>query len=201
MSIESFARKMRSSEEEKHRQSFSSMAFLTRELLLPPMIEARIARSEAFQNLETRRGGATIPSLPANLDFGEYTLDSNPLTASDAGSWANIVVNSFRVFWPDKPNGVSYRGVFTLTRLLYSTEYSVYVDDLRRSGGGLTNENVSVTTVPVDVARFRNLGRIYIGKVTTPVAGGGGTSGSQGGGSYGGGDPPSGPDQPPRFPI
>jgi hypothetical protein len=143
----------------------------------------RLKRLERFSSKFVRRGGIPVLELPARSVFSTYTLDSEPLSATDAGSSATINVATFKVFWPDKPDGIQYRP-FSLTGLAYSTDFRAYIDNPERNGvvDHCHRGAIPTSGTPQNiVARQDTEGRIYLGIITTPAAAAGDTSGSGGG--------------------
>ena len=146
----------------------------------------RLKRLEGFNAKFIRRGGVKVLELPARSLFSTYTLDSEPLSATDAGSDATINVATVKVFWADKPDGIQFRP-FSLTGLAYSTSYQVYIDNAERNGIEGNHGAIPTSGAPKDiVVRQDTEGRIYLGLITTPAALGGDTGGSGGGGGTGG---------------
>lgn len=108
------------------------------------------------------------------------TQSASPLTAADVGSDTTITIASHNVIFD--ATTLAYNSG-SITGLGFSTKYYVYADDPTKAGGAVTYVS---TTTKTDVTA--NVGRYYVGDVTTPADGGGDTSGNPGGGG-GGFDP------------
>lgn len=89
---------------------------------------------------------------------------TNPITAADVGATATISIAAHTVYNGDS-TGISYNAG-SVTGLAFSTGYTVYVDDPTYAGGAVT---YVATTAGVDAGK--NLGRYYIGFITTPADG------------------------------
>lgn len=90
-------------------------------------------------------------------------VDVNPLSATDDGSSATIIIASHNRLYPDGSSvAVSAESI---TGRAYSTEYWVYYDDPTRSGGSVTYMS---TTIEADAAQAGD--RHLVGKITTPAA-------------------------------
>ena len=110
----------------------------------------------------------------------QSTQSVQPLTASDSGGgFAEIAIASQSVQFGF--GTVAYNSG-TITGLLNSTEYFVYVDDPHYEGGAATY--LSTTNANLVTA---NHGRYYVGYVTTPAPAAPPATGSGGGGAGGGG--------------
>ncbi len=90
-------------------------------------------------------------------------VDSNPLSAEDAGSDASIVIATHSRLYPNGTSVTVTGG--TLTGLDYSTEYWVFYDDPNRAGGSVTYQT---TTIEATAAQAGD--RHLVGKITTPAA-------------------------------
>lgn len=138
-------------------------------------------------------------ALEAAIDAGEtaevtarelarinsYTIPTDVLTASDAGSDASIAIASHTRVYPvqggiDVPDLAVTAG--SVTGLAFSTTYYVYYDDPALED---VTPTFAATTNQATAQVGAATGRHFVGKVTTPADGGGGTSG-------GGGYPPGG---------
>lgn len=108
------------------------------------------------------------------------TQSASPLTAADVGSDVTITIASHNVVFD--ATTLAYNSG-SITGLGFSTKYYVYADDPTKAGGAVTYVS---TTTKTDVTA--NVGRYYVGDVTTPADGGGDTGGNPGGGG-GGFDP------------
>lgn len=112
----------------------------------------------------------------------QSTQSAQPLTSNDlGGGFADIQIASHSVQYSF--GTVAYNSG-SISGLLNSTLYYVYVDDPEYEGGSVTylattNAN-NITSDP---------GRYYVGKITTDAPAGGGSSGGWGGGGGGGGNP------------
>ncbi len=117
-------------------------------------------------------------SLTTSAAFNISSVQSvSPLTAADVGSDTTITIAAHNVLYDAVT--LAYNSG-TITGLGFSTKYFVYVDDPTKAGGAVTY--LSTTTQSTSVA---NIGRYYVGAITTPSDGGGGTGGSPGGGGGG----------------
>lgn len=85
------------------------------------------------------------------------------LSASDAGGTATITVAAHNLVTPS--GTISYNGG-SITGLAFSTQYFVYADDPTYAGGAVTYQS---TTTKTDIAG--NVGRYYVGYITTGVQG------------------------------
>ena len=114
-------------------------------------------------------------SLNTVTAFNMNSLQSAiPLTADDVGSDATITIASHNIVYD---GGTLAYSAGSITGLAFSTEYFVYADDPTKAGGAVTYVS---TTTRTDLTA--NVGRYFVGRVTTPADGGGGTSGNGGGG-------------------
>ena len=114
--------------------------------------------------------------MPMLRNYGLGTSrTANPLTASDAGATATVSVAAHTVYNGDS-TGKTYNAG-SITGLAFSTGYTIYADDPDYDGGTVTY--VATTT---GVNAGKNLGRYFIGTVTTPADGGGAIGGGGGGG-------------------
>jgi hypothetical protein len=119
-----------------------------------------------------------------------YTAPGVTLSAADAGTDATItIIDHIRVYG-DATN-VNVTGG-TITAQPYSTDLYVYYDDPTRAGGAVTYQ---ISDNPNDALPNAQLGRHFVGAVTTPAAAGaptsGGTAPPSSGGSVGSGRVPS----------
>lgn len=96
--------------------------------------------------------------------------DINPLSATDAGASATIIVATHNRVYGDGTS-VSVTGA-SLTGKAYSTQYWVYYDDPSRAGGSVA---YVATTIENDAAQVGN--RHLVGAVLTPAALGSDTDG------------------------
>ena len=101
--------------------------------------------------------------------------DEIPLTATDAGASASIAVAAHTL--SRQVGDVSYNAG-SITGLAYDTVYYVYVDDPTYAGGAVTYLS---TTTRADIVD--NLGRYFVGQVTTPAAAADSTIGGPGAGA------------------
>lgn len=112
----------------------------------------------------------------------QSTQSVNPLTATDeGGGLAEIQIAAHSVQYADRT--VSYNAG-SIAGLDNATLYYVVVDDPEFLGGAvsyLRSQNPNVVT--------QNLGRYFVGTITTPAGGAGGTTGGWGAGGGGGGNP------------
>lgn len=102
-----------------------------------------------------------------------YTVPTNVLTGSDAGSDASIAIAGHIRVYPGRVDKTVDAG--SLTGLAYSTAYFVYYDDPDLAGGAVT---FVATTVQKDSQVGAAAGRHFVGTVTTPAGGGGASSGT-----------------------
>jgi hypothetical protein len=109
-----------------------------------------------------------------------YRPLSNPLTAIDAGSYAEIDIASFTMrIAMNLPGGhdVSVNSG-SIISLSYDTTYHVYYDDPEYDGGAVTYYANTDQAIALDAT-----GRFYVGSITTPAAGGADTTGNNDGGT------------------
>ena len=139
----------------------------------------------------TDSSDATISGLdemPGTLADGDSvnTLNSfsvgsaqsaSPLTAADVGATATISVAAHNIVYD--VGTVAYNSG-SVTGLGFSTLFYVYADDPTKAGGAVTYLSTATAT---DIAT--DVGRYYVGSITTPADGAGGTSGLPGGGGGG----------------
>ena len=107
------------------------------------------------------------------------TQSTAPLSASDAGADATVAIAAHNVIYDGTT--LSYNSG-SVTGLSFSTLYYIYTDDPTKAGGAVT---YVATTTGTDITA--NIGRYFIGEVTTPADGAGDTSGGWGGGGGNGG--------------
>lgn len=100
---------------------------------------------------------------------------TNPISATDAGSDASIVMENFTMRTPEED--ISVTGD-TLTARSFDTLYYVYYDDPAFAGGAVTFQT---STTKEDA--INDEGRFYIGSILTPVDGGFDTAGNDDGGA------------------
>jgi hypothetical protein len=112
----------------------------------------------------------------------QSTQSTQPLTSTDlGGGFADIAIASHSVQYSF--GTVSYSSG-TILGLANSTLYYVFADDPNYEGGAVAYE---ATTNANNITA--ELGRYYVGKITTDAPAGGGSSGGYGGGGGGGGFP------------
>lgn len=116
---------------------------------------------------------ALISPAPAHQS---YRPGSNPLTAHDAGANVTITVANFTNNFAGNP--VSVIGA-PLTGYSYGTLYYVYYQETNPPSGGSPTFLISTTKV----ATLANDNYVYVGSITTPVAGGSDTIGNNDGGT------------------
>lgn len=118
-----------------------------------------------------------------------WTSPGEILSASDAGSSATITIAAHTRKYTDVTSKSVNGG--SVTGLAYSTTYTVYYDQVGRTGGSVTYH---ATTDPNIGLANAAAGRHFCGKITTPASGGTATSGGvappSGGGGYQGGEIP-----------
>lgn len=90
-------------------------------------------------------------------------VDVNPLSATDAGTDATIIIAAHNRLYPDGTS-VPVDG-WSVTGLNYSTQYWVYYLDPTRSGGAVTYQ---ATTIEANAAQAGD--KHLVGKITTPAA-------------------------------
>lgn len=162
--------------------TFQEMAFGGKREPIP--LENRMKRIEKLTSTRVRNGGVAMPDFTHRSIFNNYLLDKDPLTATDAGSDATIIISTFRVFWPDKEEGVQYRPA-NLTGVEFSTQYAVFIDNPERDGKAT---DFFFTRAGQEIIKETNLGRIFLGTITTPADAAGDTAGDgNGGGGTGSG--------------
>jgi hypothetical protein len=98
----------------------------------------------------------------------------SPLTASDAGATASILVSAFTMQYGF--GTVSFNS-YLITGLGFNTQYYVFGSDPTYAGGAVTFQ---ASTLPQDVVDDEGL--VFAGRIITPADGGGGTGGEGGGG-------------------
>lgn len=128
---------------------------------------------------ETNTGNANNGQLTQPPLGSTFVVNSNPLTATDAGATATISVAAFTAHAGTNMS-ISYSSG-SITGLNFNTTYYVYADDPNFLGGAVTYVATTNKTVIGD-----SDGRIYVGYITTPSDGGGGTGGGPAGGIGGG---------------
>lgn len=121
----------------------------------------------------------TLPNqdaLPTIAAFNKGSVQSlSPLTATDAGDTATVNIAAHAVHYDG--NVLNYNSG-SVTGLNFSTLYYIWADDADKDGGTVTyGSSASATDI------MNNVGRYYVGQVTTPADGAGDTSGSFGGGA------------------
>ena len=120
----------------------------------------------------TVASGASLTTLAAfNMNSTQSVI---PLSGADVGSDTTITIASHNIIYD--VGTVAYNSG-TITGLAFATEFHVYADDPTKAGGAVTY--VATTTI-TDLTS--NIGRYFVGTVTTPADGAGGTTGSGGGG-------------------
>jgi hypothetical protein len=105
-----------------------------------------------------------------------YTITSNPLTATDAGSSATVSIASFNV--QTSSQGLIAYNSGSITALSYSTLYYIYFSSPQLSGGSPTY----LATTSKSTA-LNGSGNIFLGSIQTPASGGAATSGNSDGGA------------------
>jgi hypothetical protein len=98
-----------------------------------------------------------------------------PITAADVGSDVTATIAAHNLIYDSTT--LAYNSG-TITGLSFSTTYYIYVDDPTKAGGAVT---YVATTTATDITN--NIGRYYVGEITTPADGAGDTTGGGGGGA------------------
>ena len=106
------------------------------------------------------------------------TQSTSPLTAADVGSDTTVTIAAHNLIYDSTT--LAYNSG-TITGLGFATLYFIYTDDPTKAGGAVT---YVATTTGTDITA--NVGRYFIGEITTPADGAGGTGGGWGGGGGGG---------------
>lgn len=132
---------------------------------------------ETIEAQETAQDQAIADILAARKEdarTASYTSTA-PLTATDAGSDASIVIaNHTRIYPGSDIADLALTGIATLTGLAFSTEYWLYYDDTTLANA---TPVVHATTVEATAQVGAAAGRHFLGKVTTPANGAPDTSG------------------------
>lgn len=110
--------------------------------------------------------------------INSYTVPTNLLSATDAGSDASIAVAGHTRVYPvqgtvDVDDVVILAG--SITGLAFTTEYHVYYDDTTLAD---TTPAFLATTDQATAQVGAAAGRHFVGTITTPADGGGGTTGT-----------------------
>ena len=120
----------------------------------------------------------TVPSLDSLTTGRAFNIGSAqsaiPLSAADVGADATITIAAHNIVYDSTTLAYSSGSV---TGLDFATEYFVYADDPDKDGGAVT---YLASTTFTDITA--NLGRYFVGTITTPTDGGSDTSGKGGGG-------------------
>lgn len=103
----------------------------------------------------------------ALIDLNNSFITSQPLTSTDAGTDADIVIAA-HVRRYGSGNQVNVTGA-TLHGYTYSTDQYVYYDDPARAGGAVTYH--TTTTIATASPSTANPDRHYVGAITTAAAG------------------------------
>ena len=122
-------------------------------------------------------GGEALPTITA-FNKGSIQSVTLPLSAADVGSDSTITISAHNVVYD---NGTVAYNSGSITGLAFSTLFYVYADDPTKAGGAVTYIS---TTTSTDITA--NVGRYYVGQITTPADGAGDTTGGGGGGGGGG---------------
>jgi hypothetical protein len=168
-----------------------SMSFITREPdvdawalaqggTAPPATDVTTPqeRDEAAGNNQNPGGYFSVLIANSFVANAGGVGGSNPITATNAGSDATIVIAAHDRVYADKTVACS---ASTITGAAYSTTYLIYYDDGNRVGGAVSYQITTSAAVAYNSATYPD--RHFVGFVTTPASGGGGTTG-------GGSNPP-----------
>lgn len=146
---------------------------------LQTQMNARIAEISTLQTqmndriTEIEAVQAAADAVTRDNSISASWVSGLTLSASDAGTNASITISDHTRFYDDTTS-LAITGA-TLTALAYSTEYHIYYDDPTRAD---TTPTFLTSTTAATAAANRDVGRHYVGSITTPAAGGGSTSGS-----------------------
>lgn len=131
--------------------------------------EAQQLLFDAIQGILGDEGTGVVGQLAI---LGSFSIPTLVLTASDAGADVTIAIAAHIRRYGDGtavPVGAS-----SLTGKAYSTTYAIYYDDETRENPAPTY----VATTDLEEAQHNyEVGRHYVGTVTTPAAAGGPTTG------------------------
>lgn len=162
-----------------------SMSFITREAgvdawalaqsgAAPPATDVTTPqeRDEAAGNNQNPGGYFSVLIANSFVANAGGVGGSNPITATNAGSDATIVIAAHDRVYADKT--VACSGA-SITGAAYSTTYLIYYDDGDRVGGAVSYQVTTSAAVAYNSATYPD--RHFVGFVTTPASGGGGTTG------------------------